>query len=207
MPLYGQSSGDFKETSARANLFYVVTRNTFGPLSPDAFTQNNPPVVTTQVSATLATVTKKGVLGGSVAFTRPDAGNGFIGGAAQISSAYSDAVKPLGIFLNDSLGNAFENTPGVASSRGPYVVGSGSLVGVNVYETMVQLGNGAGGPVQYNTGDRVYAGVNGLLTNVLADAYEYNVGGHGDVKWVTLMGIVRQAPDATSSWLVIELRV
>ena len=196
----GQSSGDFKETSSRVQLLHVVTRNSLGLLTPDAFTQANPPVVTTQKSTTLTNVTKVGVLGSTVAFTRPDYGNGYHGGppAGGLSG-----VLPLGIFLNDAIGNAFENTPGVASGRGPYVCGSGSCVGVSLYETKVQLGGGAGTPISYAPGDKVYASVNGLLTNVEADSYEVDAGAAA----ATLMGIVKVAPDANSSLLVLDLRV
>src|SRR5574337_106160 len=83
----GQSSGDFRETSARVQLLHVVTRNAVGVLTPDAFTQTNPPKVTTQKSTTLATITKVGVLGASVAFTRPDYGNGYHGGPNTASYA------------------------------------------------------------------------------------------------------------------------
>jgi hypothetical protein len=199
----GQSSGDFRETSARVQLLHVVTRNSVGVLTPDAFTQANPPVVTTQKSTTLATITKVGVLGGSIAFTRPDFGNGFHGGPVKVGGAYVAGQKPLGIFINDSLGNAFENTPGVASGRGPYVCGSGSTVGVSIYETKQQLAAAPGDPVTYNPGDKVYASVNGLLTNVVGDTYENQVG----AATPTLIGIVKVAPDANSSLLVIDLRV
>ena len=37
----GISSGDFKETSARVQLFHVVTRNSLGLLTPDAFTHGS----------------------------------------------------------------------------------------------------------------------------------------------------------------------
>ena len=121
----GQSSGDFRETSARVQLLHVVTRNSVGVLTPDAFTQLNPPNVTTEVSTTLATITKVGVLGGTYAFTRPDYGNGFHGGPTKPGGVYSSGQRPLGIFLNDAIGNAYENTPGVASGRGPYVSGVG----------------------------------------------------------------------------------
>ena len=198
----GQSSGDFKETSSRVQLLHVVTRNAVGLLTPDAFTQANPPVVTTQKSTTLANVTKVGVLGGTVAFTRPDYGNGYHGGAVKPGGAYSAALKPLGLFLNDAIGNAFENTPGVASGRGPYVSGSGSCVGVSLYETKVQLGGGAGTAITYAPGDKLFASVNGLLTNVEADAYEDQAGGTA-----TILGIVKVAPDANSSLLVLDVRV
>ena len=196
----GQSSGDFKETSARVQLLHVVTRNSVGLLTPDAFTQANPPVVTTQKSSTLANVTKVGVLGGTVAFSRPDYGNGYHGGPVAGGLA---GLLPLGIFLNDAIGNAFENTPGVASGRGPYVCGSGSCVAVSLYETKVQLGGGAGAPVSYAPGDKLYASVNGLLTNVEADSYEVDAGATA----ATLMGVVKVAPDANSSLLVLDLRV
>jgi hypothetical protein len=206
-PLGGQSSGDFRETSGRVQLFYVVSRNTFGVLTPDAFTQANPPIVTNSAnkSTTLAGITRVGVLGGTVAFTRYDYGNGFHGGPVQVASAYDARIKPLGIFLNDANGNAFENTPGVASSRGTYAHGTGSTLGVSLYETKNQIANS--NAITYQPGDKVYASVNGLLTNNLADAYEYNVSGQNDVKFVTLMGVVKVAPDANNGLLVVDLRV
>ncbi len=202
----GQSSGDFKETSSRVQLLHVVTRNSVGVLTPYAFTQANPPVVTGAgtKSTTLANITKVGVLGGSVAFTRYDIGNGYHGGPVKIGGVYVAGLQPLGIFLNDSLGNAFENTPGVASGRGPYVCGSGSTVGVSIYETKKQLAAAPGDPITYTVGDKVYASVNGLLTNVVGDTYENNVGG---APAPTLIGIVKVAPDANSSLLVIDMRI
>ena len=208
MPIYGQSSGDFKETAARMQLFYVVTRNTYGPLTTDAFTQANPPVVTDEVSTTLANITKKGVLGSSIAFTRPDGGNGYVGGAAKISNSYSAIVRPLGFFINDALGNAFENTPGVASNRGPYVHGSGSLVGLSLWETLKQTSAAVGGKhsaVTWHTGDLAYAGVNGLVTNDFQDSYEYQV--VGAQANVTVMGVVRQAWDSSSAWLIVQMAI
>lgn len=209
----GQGSGDFRETSGRVQLLHVVTRNSVGVLTPDAFTQANPPVITTASakSTTLATITKVGVLGGTVAFTRPDYGNGFHGGPVVTAGpTYLAGLKPLGIFINDALGNAFENTPGVASGRGPYVCGSGSTVACSIYETKSQ--GLSGGPAigtafTYAVGDKLYASANGLLTNLLTDAYEYNVAGQNDIKFVTVLGVVKVAPDANSSLLVFDLRV
>jgi len=218
----GQSSGDFRETSARVQLLHVVTRNAVGVLTPDAFTQVNPPQSpgVAENSTTLATITKVGVLGGTVAFTRPDYGNGFHGGPTKPSGSYSTAQKPLGIFLNDSIGNAFENTPGVASGRGPYLCGNGSTVGDSLYETKVQLANTAAGgiagdatvvagtAITYAAGDKLYASINGLVTNVVSDAYEFqaNIATHGFV-WNTLIGVVKVAPDANSSLLVFDVRI
>jgi hypothetical protein len=214
----GQGSGDFRETSARVQIIHVVTRNTQGALTPDAFTQANPPVVTNVLgkSATLANVTKVGVLGGSVAFSRPDYGNGFHGGPNAAS--YAAGCKPLGIFLNDAIGNAFENTPGVASGKGPYVCGSGTVLALSVYETKslgLKGGPAIGTALTYAAGDKLYASANGLVTNNPLDAYEYSVTG-ADTNPVTpatlllaptVIGVVKVAPDANSSLLVIDLRV
>ena len=217
----GQGSGDFRETSARVQLLHVVTRNAQGILTPDAFTQANPPIVTGCASTTLASITKVGVLGGSVAFTRPDYGNGFQGGPVLVSSAYNVGLVPLGIFINDAIGNPFENTPGVASGRGPYVSGSGSCVALSLYESKVQISYTqqavlgapatvtAGAAITYNPGDFVYASINGLITNVASDAYEFNVGtptANSSLQ-CTPMGVVKVAPDANSSLLVIDMRV
>ena len=201
----GQGSGDFRETSARVQILHVVTRNSQGNLTPDAFTQANPPVVTGFKSTTLATVTKVGVLGGSVAFTRPDFGNGYQGGPTLVSSAYQAGQQPLGILINDSIGNPFENTPGVASGKGPYVCGKGSCVANSIYETQVQIGGGAGGSITYAPGNKLYASVNGFVTNVLGDAYEYQV--NAFVYDCTEIGVVKVAPDANSSLLVFDMRV
>lgn len=200
----GQSSGDFRETSGRVQLLHVVTRNSVGLLSPDGFTQANPPSSSATVankSTTLAGITKVGVLGGSVAFTRPDIGNNYIGGpgGGAIASGDGAGIRVLGLFINDALGNAFENTPGVASGRAPYVCGSGSCVGVSVYETKNLATNAA---LVYAPGDKLYASANGLLTKLVADSLE-----SAAVAVSTLVGIVKVAPDANSSLLVLDLRV
>lgn len=205
MPLsLGQGSGDFRETSGRVQIFNVNFRNSVGALTADAFTQNNPPIVTSaaNVSTQLAGITKKGVLGASVAFTRPDAGNGLHGGPVQVAAAYVDDIRPLGMFINDSLGNAFENTPGVASGRGPYLCGLGT-VAVAIWETQIQIG--ASTALTYAVGDRLYASVNGFLTNRHQDAYEWQVS--ADFDNLTLMGVVKVAPDANNTLMVLDLRV
>lgn len=210
MSMRGQSSGDFKETSGRVQLFHVGTRNSVGALTADAFTQANPVVYTgaTVKSTTLANITKVGVLGGSVAFTRPQAGNNLIGGPAVTAGpVFLAGIKPLGIFLNDALGNAFENTPGVASGRGPYVCG-GACIGVTLYETQILQATGpgnAGDALVYAPGDLLYASANGLLTNNLDDSYEKLLT-IADA-FITVMGVVKAAPDANTPMLVLDLRV
>lgn len=204
-PSLGQSSGDFKETSGRVQPHHIVVRNTVGFLTADALTQANPPVVTTSANvSTVVPTAKRGVLGGSVMFTRPDAGNGQQGGPVAPGGTYNARIKPLGLALNDVLGNAFENTPGVASNRGPYLA-AGGTASVAIYETQRQIGGSTA--LTYQTGDRLYASVNGYLTNRLEDAYEYNVSGQNSIEFVTLMGIVKQAPDSSNPLLTLDLRV
>ena len=211
MPMYGQSSGDFKETSGRVQLFHVVTRNSVGALAADAFTQLNPVLITTAVakSATLVGITKVGVLGGSIAFTRPT-GNNLIGGPPGTPAALSGtpptnlstAARPLGFFINDAVGNAFENTPGPASGRGPYVCGSGSCIGLTIYETVSQADGTT--PIAWAVGDLVYASINGLATNVKEQSYEY-VANNSAI--LTILGVVKAVPNADTPMLVMDLRI
>ena len=200
----GQGSGDFRETSGRVQILHVVTRNTQGALTPDAFTQANPPVITTSTgfSTTLATITKVGVLGGSYAFSRPDFGNGYIGGPTLISAAYQAGQKPLGCFINDSIGNAFENTPGIASGKGPYLAGVGACLANQIYETKSQglsSGPAIGTALTYAPGDN------------MLDAYEYQVAvsspPYPAAHVATVVGVVKVTPDANSSLLVYDTRI
>lgn len=208
MSMRGQSSGDFRETSGRVQLFHVVTRNSVGSLAADAFTQDNPVVYAGPIgkSTTLTGITKKGVLGGSVAFTRPQAGNNVVGGpAVTVGPTFLAGIRPLGIFINDALGNAYENTPGTASGRGPYVSGSGSCVGVTIYETHKIQADGAGDAgdaLTYAAGDLLYASANGLITKNVDDAYETL-----NSVTATIIGIVKAAPDANTPMLVLDLRI
>lgn len=209
MSMNGQSSGDFRETSGRVQLFHVVTRNSVGVLAADAFTQANPALATSTSakSTTLSGITKTGVLGGSIAFTRPVAGNNVIGGPAGTPAdpptVFSTGMRPLGIFLNDAVGNAYENTPGPASGRGPYVCGSGSCVGLTIYETQIQLGVSKGTAITYTAGDLLYASINGLITNVSADSLETSE----SLTPVTVVGVLKAAVDATTPMLIVDLRI
>jgi hypothetical protein len=207
MPLeLGQGSGDFRETSSRIQLFHMGIRNALGIATPDAFTQANPPIVVAaaNVSTTLAGITSLGILGATIAFTRPDAGNGFIGGPVQIGAANQAAQKPLGFYLNDAAGNAYENTPATASGRIPYVSGQ-AVVGLSLWETQHLITGSAA--LTYAAGDNLYASMNGLVTNVQEDAYQWQVAGQNDPDFLTLIGVVKVAPDANNSLMVVDMRV
>lgn len=201
MAIPGQASGDFTESSSALRILYVGHRNTFAAeLTTDGFTQTNPPVVTTAVSTTLSATPKYGVLGGSVAFTRPDGGNGYVGGPLAAAPA-TGALAPLGLFINDAVGNPYENTPGPASGKGPYVSSQGTI-GVQLYETQ-NLNGGA--DLTYAAGDALVASRNGYVTNVddADNAVEVALGAAAS----TVLGIVKIAPDSTLAEIVFDLRV
>jgi hypothetical protein len=210
----GQASGAAQSGALR--ILYSLVKDTIPSLSADAFTQSNPSIVTGYPSTTLPVNVKKGVLGGSVAFTRPDEGSNAVGGPVLVEGSYLLGAKPVGLFINDALGNAYENTPAVASGKGPFL--RGGSVGVKIYETQRQTNNGAGSAgddLSWAVGDYVYASVNGLLTNRFEDSYEYaavNEAGTGSNSGsaiepdCTRMGIVLAPPDATSAEMFVLLK-
>ena len=230
MPLLGQASGGWTESSSMLRLLHAGVRNTVGVLTDDAFTQTNPAAVATNVS-TRVDVTLTGVLSGSVAFTRPDAGSNFIGGpgsaATQIAIA-ADVTQAigydvLGCFINDSNGHAYENLPGVASGKGPYMSAQGTY-GNALYETAM-IGAGVGGaPVVgtalvYTTGMRLITSRNGYLmpaeqvvagpaissTDSQAAAAQSFVAGADNMS--TVIGILKMPPDAVQTELVYDQRI
>lgn len=213
----GQASGDFLLSQGALRIVYSLIKDSLPVLSSDAFTQNNPNVITVAaaVSTTLPVNVKKGVLGGSVSFVRPDVGQNTSGGAVLVASSYVAGTRPLGLFINDSLGNAYENTPGSASGKGPHL--RGGAVGVKIYETAQQttVGGGAvGDPLTYAVGDRLYASVNGYITNRWQDSYETQwvttattgsgAGGAATEPDVTRMGTLLSPPDSSSAEMFFE---
>jgi hypothetical protein len=214
----GQASGDFRLSQGALRILYSLIKDTIPSLSSDSFTQNNPNVVTTPaaVSTTLPVNVKKGVLGGSVAFTRPDVGPNTVGGAVLVAGAFVAKTRPLGLFINDSLGNAFENTPGMASGKGPFL--RGGAAGDKIYETAVQTTTGGGvvgTALVYSEGDLLYGSVNGYLTNRWQDSYETQwitvattgsgMGGAAIEPDLTRLGVVLSPPDAVSAEMFFEL--
>lgn len=207
MPMPGQASGDFTESSSALRILYVGHRNSFSAtLTSDGFTQTNPPIVddADAVSERLSPTPKYGVLSGSVAFTRPDEGNGYVGGPIE-GGVTEGALAPLGLFINDAEGNAYENTPGPASGQGPYVSSQGTM-GCMLYETQELTGNFD--ELEYHPGDKLYASVNGYLTNNAEDDYARHAdGADGSAGDETVIGIVKVAPDASHGEVVFDQRI
>lgn len=211
----GQASGDFRLDNSALRILYSLIKDSIPSLASDGFTQSNPSVVTTtaNVSTTLPVNVKRGVLGGSVAFLRPDVGSNTVGGATQVAGNYVVNTRPVGLFINDAVGNAYENTPAVASGKSPFL--RGGSVGVKIYETQQQVGGFA--DLSYAVGQFLYASVNGLLTNRWQDSYEAQwitasgtgsnvvVVGAALEPDVTRVGVVLSPPDATSSEMFVAL--
>ena len=175
MPMLGQASGGFTESSSALRLLHVGVRNTVGILTDDAFTQTNPPIVTAPATTISTNVDTSvlGVLSGSVAFTRPDQGSNYVGGPVE-PAAVLDAlcVKPLGLFINNAAGYAYENQPAAASGKGPYVSAMGTYAS-QLFETQAPAAAGAyaqGDDLQYTTGMGLMASRNGYLIPTLDSA-------------------------------------
>lgn len=198
MPLLGQASGDWTESSSALRILHVGIRNTVGILTDDAFTQTNPPVVTTSAkisqSAGMNTAVL-GVLGGSVAFTRADVGSNYVGGPDSVGGPGTAGVIPVGVFINNAVGRPYENTPGPASGIGPYVSAMGTY-GNSLYETSDLVG--AASTLTYTTGDFLYASQNGYLTNVSADAYDAAA---------QVLGILKMPADSVQPEIVYDQRI
>jgi len=213
-----------------------MIRNSIGTLTEDALTQANPVAVATNVSTKL-NVTKHGVLSGSVAFVRAASGNNTLGGpgTAAIQAVYAANVllaatyRPLGVFINSAAGNAYENTPAVASGIGPYVSGQGTY-GSSLYETDILAnvaadGSGStytgGTDLVFSPGNELIASRNGLLMpkwqannaaampaagldqpELTAEAFVRNARGAS-----TIIGIVKMAPDAYQTEVVWDQRI
>ena len=176
MPLLGQASGGWTESSSALRLLHVGVRNTVGVLTNDSFTQTNPPIVVATNTISQATgmdTAVLGVLSGSIAFTRPDQGSNQIGGPVEPGGGVNGElyIMPLGLFINDAVGQPYENTPGPASGKGPYVSGQGTYAS-SLYETQalaittVLVGGAtvaAGAALTYTTGAALIASRNGYL--------------------------------------------
>jgi len=214
----GQASGDFRLSTSALRILYSLIKDSIPTLAPDGFTQSNPNVIPTASakSTTIPVNVKKGILGGSVAFVRPDVGPNTVGGAVLVAAAYVPKTRPLGLFINDAAGNAFENTPAVASNKSPFL--RGGACGVKLYETQVQttVGGGVvGTALAYSEGDFLYASVNGYLTNRWQDAYETQwitatatgsgAAGAAIEPDLTRMGVVLSPSDSTSTEMFLEL--
>lgn len=225
MPELGQASGGWRESSSALRLLYVQVRNSTGILTNDAFTQTNPPIVTT--TSTISTVVDTGVFGvlsGSVAYTRPDSGANYIGGNAESLGTASQErfVRPIGVFINTAAGNAFENQPGPASGKNTYVSAMGTYAN-QLYETQALAATtggvalAQGDDVTWVTGQEIIASRNGYLIPRLdgsdgTTSFD-NAGNASDVEHgatagtSTLIGILKMPADSVQPEIIFDQRI
>jgi hypothetical protein len=147
-------------------------------LSDDCFTKQNYGA-NPAGNATLSVNTPRGVLGGSVAGISP--------GLDYTVVPCTDALRPVGLFVNDAAGAAFENSPAVASGKIAVIKGLPS-VEVDVYETEGLVGGA------FAVADKLYCSAYGLLTNVAS--------GEG-----TVIAIVTKAPSTASPTIGLDQRI
>lgn len=131
---------------------------------------------------TLSVNTPRGVLGGSVAGISP--------GLDYTVVPCTDELHPVGLFVDDAAGAAFENAPAVASGKVTVIKGLPSLE-VDVYETRNAADDA---DLTYAVGDLLYCSAQGLLTN------EVSTEG-------TVIGIVTKAPSVSSPNLGLDQRI
>lgn len=158
---------------------YVGHRNSLFSLEEAAFSHDH--LASGGTNDTLSASLPKGVLGGSVAGLKDD----------LLVGACERADRPLGLFINNAAGNPFENTPAVASEKGPFVHCLGACQ-VDVYETHDD--DGAGAALTYSAGDLLYSSANGLLTKEEGTS-------------TVAVGVVVKAPSASDPWLGLLLLV
>jgi len=223
MPMLGQASGGFTESSSALRILHVGVRNTVGILTDDAFTQTNPPIVTTTSTISDKVDTSVlGVLSGSVAFTRPDQGSNYIGGNAEsLASALLETyVRPLGLFINSAAGNAYENQPAAASGKGPYVSAQGTY-GNQLYETQALAavaGIAQGDDLRYTVGQELVASRNGYLMPrtaintagaavVSLDAATITAEVEHGLTASTTIGILKMPADSIRNEIVFDQRI
>jgi hypothetical protein len=148
-------------------------------LSDTGFTKANNGVNT---NTTLSVNTPLGVLGGSVA--------GISAGADYTVYPCSSTIMPVGLFVNDAAGAAFENSPAVASGKVAVTKGQAS-VEVDVYETR-NAANSA--DLTYAVGEELYSSAQGFLTNEVSTDQ-------------TIVGVVTKNTSTASPTIGLDMRI
>jgi len=124
----------------------------------------------------------------------------------------------MGCFINSAVGNAFENQPGPASGKGPYVSSQGTY-GNALFETQAIAVSGAiaaGDALVYGAGMELVASRNGYLmprataqTGALISldlaALTSQVANGATAS--DTVGVLKMAPDAVMNELVYDQRV
>lgn len=150
-------------------------------LSDDCFTKANYGEGPGGINTTLSVNTPRGVLGGSVAAVSAGLDYTVVPGAVLL--------MPVGLFVNDAAGAAFENSPAVASGK-VAVMKAMASVEVDVYETRNADDND---DLDYIVGEYLYSSEQGLLTNEDDNP--------------VVIGVVTKAPSISSPTLGLDMRI
>lgn len=153
--------------------------NSIPVLSDDCFTKQNYGVHT---NSTLSVNTPRGVLGGSVAAVSAGLDYTVVPG--------TDVLRPVGLFVNDAAGAAFENSPAVASGK-IAVMKAMASVEVDVYATIAA---DDATPVTFAVGEKLYCEAQGFLTNEISSEG-------------TVIGICTKKPSTSSPTLGLDMRI
>lgn len=149
-------------------------------LSDDCFTKANYGA-NAGGNTTLSVNTPRGVLGGSVAAVSAGLDYTVVPG--------DETLMPVGLFVNDVAGAAFENSPAVASGK-VAVMKAMASVEVDVYETRNATDTG---DVAYDVGDYLYSSAQGLLTTENTNPI--------------VIGVVTKSPSVASPTLGLDMRL
>ena len=152
-------------------------------LSDSCFTKQNY-LLNGVVNSTLSVNTPRGVLGGSVAAVSAGLDYTVVPG--------TDVLRPVGLFVNDAAGAAFENSPAVASGK-VAVMKAMASVEVDVYETKTV----ANADLTFVVGDLLYSSAQGLLTNEASNESAPK----------TVIGICTKKPTTASPTLGLDMRI
>lgn len=148
-------------------------------LSDACFTKANYGVNT---NTTLSVNTPRGILGGSVAAVSA--------GLDYTAVPMTTALMPIGLFVNDAAGAAFENSPAVASGKVAIMKAMAS-VEVDVYETR-NANNNAN--LAFAVGEYLYGSAQGFLTKETTAS-------------AIVIGVVTKAPSTSSPTLGLDMRI
>ncbi len=156
--------------------------NSIPTLADVCFTKANYNTPAGFANTTLSVNTPRGVLGGSIA--------ALSAGLDYTVVPCTKALMPVGLFVNDAAGAAFENAPAVASGKVAVIKGLAS-VEVDVYETRNEADNA---DLVYIVGQSLYSSDQGFLT------YETSTSG-------VVIGVVTKKPTTASPTLGLDMRI
>lgn len=175
--MIGQTSQAYLGSATALTVLYPGVQNGISGIADDGFTQRNPCAIgTAGTISRYVNPARSGILSGSVAFTRPDAGNDRHGGPGdpdiqnnlQKNPAYAAAFRPLGIYLNNANGNnAYDNQSAPGSGLNMYMSNGGTYRN-NLYETFLltdldAANSPAGSEIVYLPGTNLVGSRNGFL--------------------------------------------